>query len=76
MALYVIVQGNMYLGVLFKTKIMNGVYTRHSSKYNVIVSEAPIKHQGGEVALFFRDSPHFQIAVNQFSAPISSSSSW
>ena len=47
MDLYVIVQGNMYPGVLFKTKIMNGVYTRCLLDYNVIVSEAPRKHQGG-----------------------------
>ena len=46
-ALRVIVQANMDLGVLFKTKIMNGVYMRRSSDCNVIVSEAPIKHQGG-----------------------------
>ena len=52
--MHVIVQGNMDLGVLFKTKIMNGVYMRRSLDYNVIVSEAPIKHQGG-VSLLFCD---------------------
>ena len=55
-ALHVIVQANMDLGVLFKTKIMNGVYMRRSLDYNVIVSEAHTKHQGG-VALFFYKYP-------------------
>ena len=52
MALHVIVQVNMDLGVLFKTKIMNGVHMRRSLDYNMIVSVATINHQGG-VALFF-----------------------
>ena len=56
-AMHVIEQGNVDLGVLFKTKIVNGVYMRRSLDYNLIVSEAPIKHQGG-VALFFCDYPH------------------
>ena len=74
-ALHVIVQANMDLGVLFKTKIMNGVYMRRSLDYNVIVLAAPIKHQVG-VALLFCDYPHCNITVNQSSAPMFSSSSW
>ena len=57
-ALHVIVQANMDLGVLFKTNIMNGVYMRRSLGCNAIISETPIKHQGG-VALFFCNYPHF-----------------
>ena len=52
-----IVQGNMYLGVLFKTKIMNGVYTRCLLEYNVIMSEAPRKHQGGGSTLLLQLPP-------------------
>ena len=41
--MYVMVQVNMDLGVLFKINITGGV----SSDYNMLVSEAPSKHQGG-----------------------------
>ena len=75
MALHVIVQGNKDLEFRYKTKIMRSIYTNHLTDNNLILSEAPIKHQGG-VAIFFCDYSHFQIAVNQSSAPMSSSSSW
>ena len=44
--LRVIVQANMDLGFLYKTKITANIYMRRSLDYNVLVSEAPIKHQG------------------------------
>ena len=44
--LRVIVQANMDLGVLYKTKITTNVYMRRSLDYNMLVSEAPRKHQG------------------------------
>ena len=47
----------MDLRVLFKTKILGGVYTRHLSEYKVLASEAPIKYHGG-IALLFRDTLH------------------
>ena len=42
----------MDLGVLSKTNITGGVYTRESLEYNMLTSEAPRKHQRG-IALFF-----------------------
>ena len=75
MALHVIVQANMDLEVFFKTKIIRDVYTPPSSDYNMLVLKAPINHQGG-VALFFRNSPHCQIAANQCFVSMSSASSW
>ena len=73
--LRMIVQANMDLRVLYKTKITVSVYMRRSLDYNVLVLEAPIKHPGG-VKLFFRKSPNFQITVNQSSVPMSSSYRW
>eukprot|EP00978_Attheya_sp_CCMP212_P011677 scaffold28947_cov48-Attheya_sp.AAC.3 len=44
------------------------VYARQSSGYQVIASEAPSKHQGG-IAVFWRDSPHWQIEAYQAFGP-------
>ena len=46
---------NMDLGILEKTKLTDGVYTRRSAGYNVIATDAPRRHRGG-VALF--TDPH------------------
>ena len=72
--LRVIVQSNMDLMVLYKTKIMGSFYMRRSLDYNVLVLEAPRKHPG-MVKLFFYEYPNFRITVNQSYVPMSSSSS-
>ena len=48
LTLRMIVQANMDPGVLVNTKIMNSVYTRCLSDYNMTVLEAPRKYPGGE----------------------------
>ena len=50
--LRVIVQSNMELRVLYKTKITGSFYMRRSLDYNVLVSEAPRKHPGGVKSFF------------------------
>ena len=44
-------QANMDLGILQETQLTDGVYTRGSAGYNIIVMDAPSRHHGG-VALF------------------------
>ena len=53
----VVDQANMDLGVLFDMNLTGGVYTCHSSGYNMIESEATIKHQGGDSALLLKLTP-------------------
>ena len=73
--LCVIVQANMDLGVLYKTKITSSIDMRRSLEYNVLVLEAPINHQGGGRTLLC-ESPNCKITANQSSVPMSSSSRW
>ena len=53
----VVDQANMDLGVLFDMNLTGGVYTCHLSGYNMIESEATIKHQGGDSALLLKLTP-------------------
>ena len=39
-------QANMDLGILQETKLTDGVYTRGSAGYKVIVTDAPSRHRG------------------------------
>ena len=57
LALHVIVQGNKDLEFRYKTKIMRSIYTNHLTDNNLILSEAPIKHQGGGSNLLLRLLP-------------------
>ena len=56
MALWGMSQANMDLGILQKTKLMDGIYTRGSSGYSVIATDAPSQHRGG-VTLFYHSEP-------------------
>ena len=50
-ALRGISQANMNLGILQKTKLTDGIYTRGSAGYSVIATDALSRHRGG-VTLF------------------------
>ena len=59
-------QANMDLGILQETKLTDGIYTRGSSGYSIVVTNAPSRHRGG-VAIFYRPAPHFTVeAVRKF----------
>ena len=67
-ALRAMAQANVDLGVFQETKLTDDIYTRMSSGYRVIATNAPSKHQGG-VALFYRDSDQFQVEAYQSFGP-------
>ena len=59
-------QANMDLGIFQETKLTDGIYTRRSAGYSVVVTDAPSRHRG-RVAVFHRPAPHFLVeAVQQF----------
>ena len=47
------------LAFVTETKLMDGIYTRFSSDYHVLATNA-VSHTQGEVALVYRDSPFWQ----------------
>lgn len=53
-------QMNIDLGILTETKLNHGMHTRFSSDYHVRATTARSRHQGG-IALFYRDSPYWQV---------------
>ena len=61
-------QANIDLGILQETKLTDGVYTRGSAVYNVIVTDAPSRHCGG-VTLFYRPTPHFVVEAVERCGP-------
>ena len=52
LALNAMEQAKIYLGVLFETNIMGGIYMCLLSEYNVLTLEAPSKNQGRLTLLF------------------------
>ena len=65
-ALWGISLANMDLGILQETKLTDGIYTRGSSGYSVVATDAPSRHRGG-VAIFYRSAPNFVVeAVQKF----------
>ena len=64
-ALRAMAQANVDLGVFQET---GDIYTRMSSGYRVIATNAPSKHQGG-VALFYCDSDQYQVEALQTFGP-------
>ena len=48
------------LGVLLETKLTGGIYTRSSSGYSVVASDAASAHQGG-IALFWRPDKSYEV---------------
>ena len=59
-------QANLDLGIFQETNLKGGVYTRESSRYNVVATEAPIRHCSG-FALFYWPSPQYAVEpIQQF----------
>jgi hypothetical protein len=48
------------IGIFQETKITGGIYTRSSSGYSVVASDAPSAHQGG-IALFWRPNKSYEV---------------
>lgn len=59
-ALRAMEQMNVDLGILTEAKLTDGIYTRCSSGYNVVATNARVHNQGG-VALFYKNSPDWQV---------------
>ena len=59
-ALRAMEQMNVDLGILTEAKLTDGIYTRCSSGYNVVATNARAHFQGG-VALFYKNSPDWQV---------------
>ena len=57
-------QANMDLGLFQETKLIKRIYTRESSGYRVVATEAPSVNSGG-VAVFYRVAEHFSVEVLQ-----------
>jgi hypothetical protein len=55
-------------GVLLETKLTKGVYTCWSSSYNVRITHAPSKWQGG-ISLFWRTSEMYEIKEVELCGP-------
>ena len=53
---------------LTETKLTEGIYTRFSSDYRVLATNAISHHQGG-IALVYRDSPYWQVESSVFHGP-------
>ena len=53
-------QMNVDIGILTEAKLTGGIYTRYSSGYNVVATSARVHNQGG-VALFYKNSPDWQV---------------
>ena len=56
----------MDLGILQETKLTDSIYTRGSSGYSVITTDAPSRHRRG-IAFFYRSEPYFVVeALEKF----------
>ena len=61
-ALRGIYQANMYLGVFQDTNLAKCIYTRGSSGYKMVSTEAPSAHiSSGSVAIFYREAEYFSV---------------
>lgn len=56
------------LGILTEAKLTDGIYTRFSSGYNVVATSARVHNQGG-VALFYKNSPDWQVESVRYHGP-------
>jgi hypothetical protein len=56
------------LGILTEAKLTDGIYTRCSSGYSVVATSARVHNQGG-VALFYKNSPDWQIESVRYHGP-------
>ena len=59
-ALYRMYQANIDLGILKKTNITDGVYTRKLSGFWVVATKIPSHHRGS-VILFYKESRQFLV---------------
>ena len=79
--LRVMSQAKMDLGVFQETKVTEGIYTRESSGYRVVSTEALIAHSG-RVDVFYRAAEHFSVGelhifiANVVSFHLASSDQW
>ena len=56
----------MDLGIFQETKVTDGIYTRGSTGYSGVATDALSRHRGG-VAVIHRPAPHFAVeAVQKF----------
>ncbi|KAL7524110.1 hypothetical protein ACHAXR_000447, partial [Thalassiosira sp. AJA248-18] len=56
------------IAFLQECKLTDGVYTRKSSDYSIVASDAPSAHQGG-VALCWRDSDAYEVEETKIWSP-------
>ena len=60
MALRAMRQMKVSFGILTEAKLTDGIYTRFCENYHVVATNARAHNQGG-VALFYEDSPLWQV---------------
>jgi len=56
------------IGLFQETKLTKGIYTRNSSGYSVLASDAPSAWSGG-VALFYRENDLFEVEEQKLWGP-------
>jgi exonuclease III len=59
---------NVDIAILQETKLTDGVYTRNSSGYSIVASDAPSKHKGG-LALCWKESRLYELEETTFLSP-------
>ena len=59
-------QANIDLGIIQETKMTGGVYTRGSSGYSVVATDAPIRHHGGVEVFYWPSLQYVVDAIHQF----------
>ncbi len=67
-ALRTIDQLGVDIGFLVETKLMGGIYTRHSSGYDVLALTAMSSSSGG-IALFWRGNISYEVKETQIWGP-------
>jgi hypothetical protein len=56
------------IGVFLESKVTGRIYTRCSSRYSIVASNAPSAHQGG-IALFWRPNKSYEVEDWQIRGP-------
>jgi hypothetical protein len=56
------------LGILIETKVTGGIYTKNSSGYSVVASNASSVHQGG-IAFFWQPTKRTRLRTGTFAGP-------
>jgi hypothetical protein len=68
-ALRVMEQMGVDIGFLLEAKLTGGIYTRHSSGYDVLASNAMSSSSGG-IALFWRGNISYEVEETRIWGPI------